>query len=144
MKKRILVVDDEKDFRDLIICHLEDKDHEILTATCGMEALTQARRHLPDLILLDLMLPDLDGFEVCDLLRKQPSTLDIPIILITAMASEVVRTNRLAAGADRCLAKPVRREALRSCVRQVLQELDARREADLASPEGYLHELQRY
>lgn len=76
------------------------------TADNGIDALKKARSLSPDLILLDLMLPELDGFAVCEILRHDPATASVPIIMLTALSSEFARLNGLAAGADDYIAKP--------------------------------------
>ncbi len=107
MPATILVVDDEKDFTQLVAFHLRRNGYEALRAHDGEEALDQARRHLPDLILLDLRLPQIDGFTVCELLRRHPPTHSIPILLITALPGQLARYNGLACGADEYLSKPI-------------------------------------
>jgi two-component system alkaline phosphatase synthesis response regulator PhoP len=87
MKLKVLVVDDEPEFIELFTYNLANEGFDIFRAGNGMEALHQARRVLPDVVLLDLMLPDIDGFSVCEILRAQPSTADVPIIVVSALAS---------------------------------------------------------
>jgi DNA-binding response OmpR family regulator len=126
MAWKILVVDDEADIVELVVFNLEAAGHEVIRAHTGIEALNQARQHLPDLILLDLMLPDMDGFSICEILRCQPSTAEIPVILLTAMAGELPRLHGLEVGAiDYCL-KPVRPRDLRARVKAVLEARAAR------------------
>ena len=117
---KVLVVDDEQDFTALIAHNLSGASYEVLTANDGVEALNKARRHLPDLILLDLMLPDLDGFSVCEILRRQPSTANIPIVIVTAMAGELPRFSALGSGANCVLRKPVDMKRLKEVVAQAL------------------------
>jgi len=108
MAAKVLIVDDERDAVEMIRCNLKAAGYEVLVAGDGMEALYQARKHLPDVILLDLMLPDLDGFSVCEILRCQPSTAGIPVIVLTAMAGEMPRLHGLEVGATDYCVKPVR------------------------------------
>src|SRR5688572_21431548 len=105
-KARILVVDDEPDAVELIAFNLKSAGHEVATADDGEEALRKARSNHPDLIVLDLMLPEVDGLEVCKALRSQPETRGIPIIMLTAKAGEVDRVLGLELGADDYLTKP--------------------------------------
>src|SRR5207244_12277486 len=77
---KILAVDDETDLIDLMQYHLVRAGHEVATATNGWEAIHSVRQNRPDIILLDLMLPDLDGFGVCEILRRDPLTATIPIV----------------------------------------------------------------
>jgi CheY-like chemotaxis protein len=91
MVPRILIVDDEGDFIELVKFRLADLGYEFLVASDGVQALTQARQFKPDLILLDILLPDLDGLSVCEILRRQPATKKIPIIFMSALTGDVTR-----------------------------------------------------
>jgi CheY-like chemotaxis protein len=104
--KRILVVDDEQDMLDLVAYNLGQQGYEVDTALSGLVALQKIRRHLPDLVVLDLMLADLDGFSVCEILRGEPATSGIPVLAITAYSGEMPRLNALDAGANGFLPKP--------------------------------------
>jgi DNA-binding response OmpR family regulator len=106
MKTRILVVDDEPDVLDLVTYNLGQAGFQTDTAADGAEALRKARSNTPDLILLDLMLPEMDGLEVCKLLRRDPKTSAIPIIMLTARASEIDRIVGLELGAADYVPKP--------------------------------------
>jgi two-component system phosphate regulon response regulator PhoB len=106
MKPRILVVDDEPDVLDLVTYNLGQAGFQTETAADGAEALRKARSTTPDLILLDLMLPEMDGLEVCKLLRRDAKTSAIPIIMLTARASEIDRIVGLELGADDYVPKP--------------------------------------
>lgn len=117
MKPRVLVVDDESDFIELLQYNLENQGYEILTATDGVQALNIARRELPDVVLIDLMLPDLDGFSVCEILRSQPSTSKVPIIVVSALDGEYVRSRGLQAGVACCFKKPVDMKVLGESIR---------------------------
>jgi CheY-like chemotaxis protein len=91
MTSRILIVDDETDFIELVKFRLANLRCEFLVANDGVHALSQAREGRPDLILLDILLPDLDGLSVCEILRRQPGTKKIPIIFMSALSSNVTR-----------------------------------------------------
>jgi two-component system phosphate regulon response regulator PhoB len=106
MKNRILVVDDEPDVLDLVTYNLGQAGFQTDTAADGAEALRKARSSAPDLILLDLMLPEMDGLEVCKLLRRDSKTSSIPIIMLTARASELDRIVGLELGAADYVPKP--------------------------------------
>jgi two-component system phosphate regulon response regulator PhoB len=103
---RILVVDDEPDLADLVAYHLRDAGHDVVVVGTGMAALTEAQRKRPDLILLDLMLPDLSGTEVCRRLRRQESTRTVPVLMLTAKGEEVDRVVGFEVGADDYVVKP--------------------------------------
>lgn len=114
MAKLILVVDDEADFSELLQFRLRDREYEVLSAATGTEALDKARRHLPDAILLDLLLPDLDGLTLCEILRRRLSTRDTPVIMISAVSSEVTRRSARLAGASAFFSKPLDFDSLRT------------------------------
>ncbi len=85
MKPKVLVVDDDVDYARLIAYNLERQGCETFPVHNGVEALRLARTELPDVILLDVMLPDLDGLSVCEILQTQPSTRDIPVLILSAL-----------------------------------------------------------
>jgi DNA-binding response OmpR family regulator len=91
MVPRILIVDDENDFVELLQYKLAGHGYELIVANDGVHALSQARTLKPNLILLDILLPDLDGLSVCEILRRQPATKKIPIIFMSALSSDVTR-----------------------------------------------------
>ncbi|MEI6076496.1 MAG: response regulator transcription factor [Verrucomicrobiota bacterium] len=106
MKLRILVADDEPELVELVEFNLKQAGYSIATAVDGAEALKKARSQPPDLILLDIMMPEMDGLEVCKILRREPATAKVPIIMLTAKASEIDRVLGLELGADDYLTKP--------------------------------------
>ena len=106
MKTTILVVDDEPDVVELVDFNLKAAGYDVVTASDGEEALKKARAILPSLMILDLMLPEVDGLEVCKILRGDPATSAIPIIILTAKAGEIDRVLGLELGADDYVTKP--------------------------------------
>lgn len=118
MSQLILVVDDEPKVARLARDYLEKNGFRVLTAGDGQSALTLARRKKPDLIILDLMLPILDGREVCKTLRRES---DVPIIMLTALAEEVDQVTGLEIGADDYITKPFSPRALVARVRAMLR-----------------------
>ncbi len=106
MKSRILVVDDEPDAIELIAFNLKAAGYDVTSAADGDEALKKARAVLPHLIILDLMLPGVDGLAVCKQLRRDERTAPIPIIMLTAKAAEIDRVLGLELGADDYVTKP--------------------------------------
>src|SRR6266849_5426363 len=119
MAAEILVVEDEPDIRNLIVLHLSREGFRCRTAKSGPEALREARAATPDLVILDLMLPDLDGLEVCRRLRSDTATATIPIIMLTAKADEVERVVGLEMGADDYVVRPFSPKGLAARVRAV-------------------------
>lgn len=123
MTARILIVDDEQPIVDMLAYNLKRANYEVLIARDGQEALDQARREGPDLIILDLMLPKIDGLEVCRALRRER---DVPIIMLTARDSEVDRVVGLELGADDYVVKPFSVRELVARVKTVLRRAPAR------------------
>ena len=103
---RILVVEDDRDIADLIVHYLANAGHEAQVLTNGADAMSAARRTPPDVLILDRMLPGLDGLEICRAMRSDPSTARIPIIMLTARAEESDRIVGLELGADDYVTKP--------------------------------------
>jgi two-component system alkaline phosphatase synthesis response regulator PhoP len=117
--QQILIVDDEADFIELVKFRLSDLQCEFLVANDGVQALSQARQFKPDLILLDILLPDMDGLSVCEILKRQPATKKIPVIFMSALSSDV--TKRTAAmQAEDFFTKPLDLERLVNRVRDLL------------------------
>ena len=106
MKPKILVVDDEPDALELIQYNLKAGGYDVVTAADGEEALKKARATNPALVILDVMLPEVDGLEVCKRLRREPATAAVPIIMLTAKAGEIDRVLGLELGADDYVTKP--------------------------------------
>lgn len=106
VKAKILVVDDEPEAVELVEFNLRQAGYDVITAADGAEALKKARAALPRLIVLDLMLPEIDGLEVCKMLRRDPDTAKLPIIMLTARAAEMDRILGLELGADDYISKP--------------------------------------
>ena len=103
---RILVVDDEPDVLELVVYHLEKEAYRVDVADTGDKALKMARENLPSLLVLDLMLPGINGLEICRLLKRDPKTRDIPILMLTARAAEENRIKGLEFGAHDYVTKP--------------------------------------
>ena len=120
MKPRILVVDDEPETVELIEFNLKQSGYTVSTAADGADALKKARSQPPDLIVLDVMLPEMDGFEICKTLRLDPSTTKVPIIMLTAKAAEIDRVLGLELGADDYLTKPFSTRELLLRIKKIL------------------------
>ena len=130
MSARILVVDDEPPIVDVLVYNLQRANYQVLVARDGEEALALARQEQPDLIILDLMLPRLDGLEVCRALRRER---DVPIIMLTARDAEVDRVVGLELGADDYVVKPFSVRELIARVKNVLRRTSPR-PAETSSP----------
>jgi two-component system phosphate regulon response regulator PhoB len=117
----VLVVDDEADIRGLIVHHLEREGFRCRTAGSGVDALREVRHRRPDLLVLDLLLPGVDGLEVCRRLRADTASAALPIIMLTAKAEEVDRIVGLEMGADDYVVKPFSPKELVARARAVLR-----------------------
>jgi two-component system alkaline phosphatase synthesis response regulator PhoP len=122
--KKVLVVDDDVKTVELVRLYLDRDGYQVLTAYDGVEALRLAREGFPDLIVLDLMLPDIDGFEVCRTLRHES---DVPIIMLTARTTDQDKLIGLDLGADDYVTKPFSPKELAARVRAVLRRLPGER-----------------
>jgi len=118
MKKRILVVDDEPRMRRFVHMNLDLEGYEVMEAENGLRALERVRDDLPDLVVLDVLMPDLDGFETLERIRE---TSAVPVIMLTAKGDEDDRVRGLDLGADDYIAKPFSPRELSSRIRAVLR-----------------------
>src|SRR3954467_11502546 len=131
----VLVVDDNEPNRELIQAYLEDLDCEVRSAQDGAEALREVESRQPDLILLDVMMPRMSGFQACSRIKSSPQTRDIPVIMITAL-NEVGDVERaVESGADDFLSKPVNKLELLTRVRSLLRVRQLKRQLDAALAE---------
>lgn len=128
MKETILIVEDEEEILELVAYNLSREGYSVRTVTSGEDALKEVRRQLPDLMLLDLMLPGVDGLEVCRKVKADTATRDLPVIMLTAKSEEADIVTGLELGADDYITKPFSRRVLLARVKAVL-----RRHADVAS-----------
>jgi two-component system, OmpR family, phosphate regulon response regulator PhoB len=126
MGGRVLIVEDEPDIRELLAFHLEREGYHVTRSRTGADALRQVRARPPDLILLDLMLPELGGLDVCRRLRQDPRTASVPIVMLTARGEEVDRILGLELGADDYVVKPFSPKEVVARVRAVLRRAGAR------------------
>lgn len=122
VKRTILLIDDEKDILKLLQYNLEKEGYAVLSAKTGEEGLELAQNKKPDLVILDLMLPGIDGLEVCRLLRAQKNTQVIPILMLTAKNSEVDQIVGLEMGASDYMAKPFSPKVLLARVKNILRQ----------------------
>jgi two-component system cell cycle response regulator len=139
MAETILVVDDEAANRELLEAILTGAGYRVTQAGDGPAALAQANGAPPDLILLDLMMPGMSGFEVCQRLKQDPATAEVPVIVVTVLGQINSKETALTSGADDFLTKPVRVEDLLARVRAMLKVRRIRQDLDRTL--AYLHEL---
>jgi len=121
-KKRILIVDDEDDLRNMLKFRLEAMDYDVSEAVDGQEGLDRARSDRPDLIILDLMLPKIDGFKVCRMLKFDEKYKHIPIIMFTARAQEKDKQIGKEMGAEAYITKPFDPDILLDKIRELLKQ----------------------
>ena len=121
MPKKILAVDDERHIVRLVQVNLEKHGYEVVTAYDGKEALAKVESEKPDLVVLDVMMPFMDGIEVLQTLRKNPATRDLPVIMLTAKAQDADVFRGWSSGADCYLTKPFNPMELLSFVKRILQ-----------------------
>lgn len=121
IKQKVLVVDDEDNIRMLVKFNLEKADYEVFEAEDGRKAVEMATDLLPDIVILDLMLPGIDGLEVCRNLKRNPRTAALPIIMLTAKSDEIDRVIGLELGADDYMTKPFSQRELLARIKAVLR-----------------------
>ena len=144
---RILVIEDEPDIREVLGYNLRSAGHDVIPAERGKEGLTLAREQRPDLVLLDLMLPDVSGTEVCRAIKDDPSTRAMPVVVLTARNSEIDRVVGFELGADDYVTKPFSVRELLLRIRAVLRRIVSRPvEANLVDfgtlrVDGYSHRV---
>lgn len=138
---KVLVVDDNQQNLELIVAYLEDIDCQVSSASEGPEALDMIRADAPDIVLLDVMMPKMSGFEVCRRLKNDPATTDIPVIMVTALNEMGDIERAIDSGTDDFLSKPVNKWELITRVRTMLKlkDLTDKLERTLA----YLSEMER-
>lgn len=124
-KAKILIVDDEKNIVEVVKYNLDKEGFRTVVAYDGEEALETARREVPDLVLLDLMLPEVDGFEICRILKQDPRTQHIPIIMLTGKSTEMDKVLGLEMGADDYVTKPFSPRELLARIKAILRRLHA-------------------
>lgn len=118
---KILIVEDEEHIQELLRFNLQNNGYDVLLASDGLQGLTMAREHQPDLMLLDLMLPKMDGLDVCRAVKSDPKTMGLPIIMLTAKGSETDKVLGLELGADDYLTKPFSIRELMARIKVVLR-----------------------
>jgi len=123
-KQTILVVDDEQDLLDLIEYNLKKEGYNVLKAENGVRGLEMVKEHKPNLVLLDIMMPKLDGIQVCEKMRANPDLKAIPVIFLTARSDEKTEVEGLDIGADDFITKPISTTKLLSRIKAVLRRYD--------------------
>lgn len=120
-RDKILIIEDDRDIVEMLKYNLEGEGYEIITAFNGKDGIDQASKQKPDLIILDIMLPVIDGFEVCKILKKNNATVHIPIIILSAKSQETDKIVGLELGADDYITKPFSPRELIARIRAILR-----------------------
>lgn len=117
----ILIIDDEEDIREILYYYLQKEGYQVFQASTGQKGIETAIAETPDLVLLDVMMPEMDGIEVCQTLRENPRTKDVRICFLTARSEDYSQIAGLDAGADDYVAKPVKPKVLASRIKAILR-----------------------
>jgi DNA-binding response OmpR family regulator len=124
---RVLFIDDDPLVGKVVRDFLEQEGFQVAVATSGMAGLDLARSNPPDLFLLDIMMPGMDGFEVCDAIRRDQALCKLPVVMLTAMESQKLNERAFAVGAEVCMTKPFSPERLLNAVNIALQNASLKR-----------------
>lgn len=135
MSKKILVVDDEPALARILEVNLTRAGYEVVTAGDGRDALTTVERENPDLVLMDVMMPFMDGFEALRLLKEDPKTADLPVVMLTARAHRTDLQEGLERGADMYVTKPVNPQELLGLIERLFADRDMRAAEPADQPE---------
>ncbi len=135
-RQRVLIIEDERDLTDVLVYNLEREGYEPIVAHDGQEGLRKAQTLLPDVILLDLMLPVLNGLEVCRVLRAGEATRDIPILMLTARAEETDQVVGFSLGADDYVTKPFSVKVLMQRIKAIRRRREGPENSDMAEHGG--------
>jgi len=123
--KRILIAEDERDIRDLVAFTLRFAGYEVLTANNGEEAVAMTLKEMPDMVLTDVRMPKMTGYEACKLIKADPTTRHIPVVFLSAKGQEAEVQSGLAAGAEEYLLKPFAPDQLTRKVAEILSKAKA-------------------
>ena len=121
-KKKILLTDDEPNILKVVAVRLKTQNYDVITAGDGETALNLVKEHRPDLILLDITLPKLNGYEVCEILKKDAAYKDIPVVLFSARAQQADKDAGMEHGADAYISKPFEPQQLLETIKTLLKE----------------------
>jgi two-component system alkaline phosphatase synthesis response regulator PhoP/two-component system response regulator VicR len=141
MPRKILAVDDEKHIVRLVQINLQKEGFEVVTATNGREALEAVTQHSPDLIVMDVMMPEMDGFEALQKLKENPDTQTIPVIMLTAKAQDADVFKGWQSGADLYLTKPFNPQELITFVKRIFESQQESGDADVYEVTDDVYEI---
>ena len=144
--RTILIIDDEDDIRAILTYNLEKENYRVLNASNGKDGIELAQQHTPDLVLLDVMMPEMDGIEVCEYLRADPKTENISICFLTARGEDYSQIAGLEAGADDYVSKPIKPKVLVSRIKAILRRGDkvSNRTSENKAEDNLIIDRERY
>ena len=144
--RTILIIDDEDDIRAILTYNLEKENYRVLNASNGKDGIELAQQHTPDLVLLDVMMPEMDGIEVCEFLRAAPKTENISICFLTARSEDYSQIAGLEAGADDYVSKPIKPKVLVSRIKAILRRGDkvSNRTSENKAEDNLIIDRERY
>ena len=142
--KTILIIDDDEDIREIISYNLTKEGYTVINAKNGEEGIKKAKKNLPNLILLDVMMPEMDGMEVCQILRSEERTKDIKICFLTARSEDYSQISGFDAGADDYVTKPVKPKVLASRINAILRRKSNTNKADDEIQGGIIINREKY
>lgn len=144
MKKRILLVDDETDILEFLSYNLKKEGYEVFLADSGVKAIKQAQKHKPHIIVMDVMMPNMDGIETCRQLRQLAEFKDTIILFLTARSEETVEIEGFSSGADDYIVKPIKPKVFISRINALMRRVDVKGESQVVTTKELIIDRQKY
>ncbi len=126
--KKILIIDDDPEILDLLRLYFKALNYEVLEAQEGLRGLELARTQLPDLIILDILLPEISGLKMCRILKRDKETKNIPILILTALTDEETKTESLESYADAFVSKPIDKKSIIDKVNELIKRKEEKKQ----------------
>lgn len=144
MKKRILLVDDETDILEFLSYNLKKEGYEVFLADSGVKAIKQAQKHKPHIIVMDVMMPNMDGIETCRQLRQFAEFKETIILFLTARSEETVEIEGFSSGADDYIVKPIKPKVFISRINALMRRVDVKGESQVVTTKELIIDRQKY
>lgn len=144
MKKRILLVDDETDILEFLSYNLKKEGYEVFLADSGVKAIKQAQKHKPHIIVMDVMMPNMDGIETCRQLRQFAEFKETIILFLTARSEETVEIEGFSSGADDYIVKPIKPKVFISRINALMRRVDVKGESQVVTTKELVIDRQKY
>lgn len=144
MKKRILLVDDENDILEFLSYNLKKEGYEVFTAESGVKAIKKAKKHKPHLIVLDIMMPNMDGIETCKQLRQFAEFKETIILFLTAKSEENIEIDGFSSGADDYITKPIKPRVFISRINSLMRRVDIDNEKQVITTKELIIDRKKY